>query len=62
MYYEQEDIYNIIKRVELRKLLRNLLIVFLIIVFIFLAYRTYVYQMEYNEIKSKRKTKKPYYG
>lgn len=50
-YYEQEDIYELIKKSKLRRLLRNFLIVFCIIISIFFAYRSYIYQLEYDEIK-----------
>ena len=51
-YYEQEDIYDLIKKAKIIKFLRSFLIIFLIIIAVFLSYKSYIYQQEYNEIKN----------
>lgn len=50
-YYEQEDSYELIKKSRLIKLLRRYLIIFLIILSIFLAYKSYIYQKTYDEVR-----------
>lgn len=50
-YYEQEDSYELIKKSRLVKLLRRYLIFFLIILSIFLAYKSYIYQKTYEEVR-----------
>lgn len=50
-YYEQEDAYDLIKRAKFTKILKIFLIIFLVITSVFFAYRSYIYQKSYEEIK-----------
>lgn len=49
-YYEQENVYNLIKKARFSKILKIFLIIILIITTLFFAYRSYIYQKEYDEI------------
>ena len=51
-YYDQQDIYEIIKKAKLTKNIKKLIIIFLIIISIFLTYKTYIYQKTYEEVKN----------
>lgn len=51
-YYEQQDIYDLIKKSRLAKTVRKLIIIILIILSVFLSYKTYIYQLGYEEIKN----------
>lgn len=51
-YYDEQDIYQLIRKSRLVKILRRFLIIFLIIISIFLAYKTYIYQTTYEEVKN----------
>lgn len=51
-YYDEQDIYELIRKSRLVKTLRRILIIFLIIISIFLAYKTYIYQITYEEVKN----------
>jgi hypothetical protein len=50
-YYEQKDSYELIKKARAIKLLRRYIIIFLIILSIFLAYKSYIYQKTYDEVR-----------
>lgn len=51
-YYDQQDIYEIIKKAKLTKNIKKLIIIFLIIISIFLTYKAYIYQKTYEEVKN----------
>lgn len=51
-YYEQENMYDLIKRAIFTKILKIFLIIFLVITSMFFAYKSYIYQNEYEEIKN----------
>ena len=50
-YYDQQDIYELIKKSRSTKMLRKFLIIFLVIISVFFAYKTYIYQKTYEEVK-----------
>lgn len=50
-YYEQEDVYALIKRARFTKILKIFLIIIIVITSVFFAYKSYIYQKEYEEIK-----------
>lgn len=50
-YYEQQDTYELIKNSKIVKQVKKYFIIFLIILSIFLLYKTYIYQKTYEEIR-----------
>lgn len=50
-YYEQEGIYGLIKRAKFIKVIRNILILFLVICTLFFSYKAYIYQKTYDEVR-----------
>lgn len=50
-YYNQEDIYELIKKAKFVRTLRTIFILFLIICTLFFSFRAYIYQKTYEEVK-----------
>lgn len=50
-YYEEKDSMYLIKKARITQLLRKFLFILLIAIIIFLGFKAYIYQQEYNEIK-----------
>ena len=50
-YYNQEDIYELIKKAKFFRTLRTIFILFLIICTLFFSFRAYIYQKTYEEVK-----------
>jgi len=51
-YYEEEGNEYLIKKINVISLLKKCLLVIIIFLLIFLCYRSYILQLEYNEIKN----------
>lgn len=51
-YYEEKDSMYLIKKARNTQLLRRFLFILLVVIIIFLGFRSYIYQQEYNEIKN----------
>ena len=50
-YYNQEDIYELIKKAKFVRTLRTIFILFLIICTLSFSFRAYIYQKTYEEVK-----------
>ncbi len=50
-YYNQEDVYDLVKKAKFVRTLRNIFILFLIICTLFFSYKAYIYQKTYEEVK-----------
>ena len=50
-YYNQENIYELVKKAKFVRTLRNIFILFLILCTLFFSYRAYIYQKTYDEVK-----------
>lgn len=50
-YYEEKDSMYLIKKARITQLLRKFLFILLVTIIIFLGFKAYIYQQEYNEIK-----------
>lgn len=50
-YYNQENIYELIKKAKFVRTSRNIFILFLVICTLFFSYRAYIYQKTYEEVK-----------
>lgn len=50
-YYNQENIYELVKKAKFVRTLRNIFILFLILCTLFFSYKAYIYQKTYNEVR-----------
>ncbi len=50
-YYQEKDSMYLIKKARVAQLLKKFLFILLVAIIIFLGFKTYIYQQEYNEIK-----------
>lgn len=51
-YYNQEDIYTLIKKAKFRRFLQKILLILLILITGFLLFQSYIYQKTYDEVKN----------